>query len=64
MYVKIPTGLGNRNINLTMEYLLEDVEDITKLNNEEETATVHLLVSRIYFLLIIKMYKWLSENWH
>ena len=47
-----------------MEYLQEDVEDITKLNNEEETATVHLLVSRIYFLLIIKMYKWLSENWH
>ena len=32
-----------------MEYLQEDVEDITKLNDEEEImATVHLLVSGIY----------------
>ena len=39
-----------------MEYLQEDVEDTTKLNNEEEMATVHLLVSEFIYSLIIRMH--------
>ena len=36
MYVKIPPNLGASNINLTMEYLQEEDEDPTQIEDEEE----------------------------
>ena len=36
MYVKIPPNLGDPNINLTMDYLQEEVEDPTQIKGKEE----------------------------
>ena len=34
--IKIPPGLGDQNINLTMDYLQEEDEDPTQVIEEEE----------------------------
>ena len=50
MFVKIPPKLGDQNINLTTEYVQEEVEDPAQDIVEEERQQFNLLVSDLLFV--------------